>query len=584
MDLGFDLRYYMSLLRRRFFYVFIPFLLIAGGSAAVALKLPPIYKSTGKILVESQQIPDDLVRSTVTSYADERIEIIKQRVMTRENLLRIVEKFKLFESRGSELSNTEIVDAMQNSIEVAPVTSGLAGLRRRAGTTIAFTVSVEHEYPHVAVQVANELVTLFLDENVRTRTSRAAETTEFLEQESGKLKNQVDAIEAQIADYKQQYSESLPEHVELRISMLERAQAELKETEREIKAIEAERRFLNIQMDAIKAGFAVDGAVRRDGIDALTPEQELKRLQVELLEKSAVYNSTHPDIVILERRVTALKKRVKSVVTRKDMEDRLRELRIQLKEAQSRFAAGHPEVQMLNKEIGSLTERLAVLGPDVPGGSGKADAIDPIRANVSVQLDIAAGKLTSLSAQREALKKKISSLEAMIIQTPQVERGLRSLSRDYQNALAKYEEVKAKAMEAKLAENLEEDKKAERFSLLEPPVQPEEPVKPNRRKLLAIGLALAAAAGGGGLFLIESIDGSIRGTAGYIAMLKQRPLISIPYIVTPREVRRRRRLFLSALLLIVLAIGATLVAVHFYYKPLDILWYKVVDRLQWISG
>ncbi|MCG8544191.1 MAG: Wzz/FepE/Etk N-terminal domain-containing protein [Alphaproteobacteria bacterium] len=580
MHYGFDLRYYLSLLRRRFLYILIPFAVVAGVSTAIVLVLPPIYRSTGKILVESQQIPVDLVRSTVTSYADERIQIIKQQVMTRENLLRIVEKFNLFSDRKQRMSSTEVVDAMQKAIVVAPLSTNLQGLRRRAGGTIAFTVSFEHEQANTAMRVANELVTLFLDENVRSRTFRATETTEFLEQEASKLKKQVDAIEAEVAKYKQQYSQSLPEHLSLRISMLERAQSSLKETNREIKSIAAEKRFLDIQLDAIKAGFSAAAGLKDGATGTPTPEAELKRLQLELVGKSAVYKATHPDLIVLKNKVEALEKRVTTRMERKDLQVRLNELETQREELRARFAKGHPKIKSLTKEIAGVRQNLETLPAGTASASARGADIDPARANVLAKIEVANGRQISLSNQRDALKKRIADLEAMIVQIPQVERGLRSLSRDYENALKKYEEVKSKAMEAQLGKSLEEDKKAERFVLLEPPVHPDKPVKPNRQKLLMLGLALAFAAGAGGIMLIESVDGSIRGTAGFIGMLKQRPLIAIPYIVTPGEIRRRRWAIIAMILGALALIACALVVLHFHYKPLDVLWFKILDRLQ----
>ena len=63
----------------------------------LALAWPPTYRSTGTILIEQQEIPTDLVRSTVTSYADERVQIISQRVMTTQNLLEIIRRYELYQ-------------------------------------------------------------------------------------------------------------------------------------------------------------------------------------------------------------------------------------------------------------------------------------------------------------------------------------------------------------------------------------------------------------------------------------------------------------------------------------------------------
>src|ERR1700760_4056597 len=114
--------FYWELLKRRWAYFFIPFALISCAGVAAAWLWPPTYLSEGKILVQSQQIPTELVRPTVTSAAQERIQVIEQRTMTRDILLAIVDKFKLFPERRALMSPTQLVELMKKSIKIQPVT------------------------------------------------------------------------------------------------------------------------------------------------------------------------------------------------------------------------------------------------------------------------------------------------------------------------------------------------------------------------------------------------------------------------------------------------------------------------------
>ena len=79
--------------RKTLIVVFVLAMLIA---LAVALLLPPRYRSFGTILIEQQEMPQELVRSTVTSYADERVQVISKRVMTTETLLGIIQRYNLY--------------------------------------------------------------------------------------------------------------------------------------------------------------------------------------------------------------------------------------------------------------------------------------------------------------------------------------------------------------------------------------------------------------------------------------------------------------------------------------------------------
>src|SRR3981081_1231342 len=111
-DLGLDPSYYYGILKKRIFYILVPFVLVLAAGFAAAMLWPPTYLSEGKILVESQQIPTDLVRPTVTTSSKERLQVTEQRVMTRENLLAILDKYQMFPDRRNSLSRTELLDLM----------------------------------------------------------------------------------------------------------------------------------------------------------------------------------------------------------------------------------------------------------------------------------------------------------------------------------------------------------------------------------------------------------------------------------------------------------------------------------------
>jgi capsular polysaccharide biosynthesis protein len=233
IDLGRYLRpkYLMDLARRRLLYFLIPFLLIAPAGAAVVLMLPPIYLSEGRLLVESQRIPTELVRPTVTSLAAERIQIIEQRLTTRDNMLALVEKYKLFANRRDVLSSTELVDLMKERTKIRPLELG-----RRVGdrVTMALTVGFEHEQPDVAAKVAGELVTLILNEDLRNRTSRANETTRFLAREVSRLQAELAAVDTQIAELRRSRAETAQ-------ATQARQQATLEQTSAEIAKLKTER-------------------------------------------------------------------------------------------------------------------------------------------------------------------------------------------------------------------------------------------------------------------------------------------------------------------------------------------------------
>jgi protein tyrosine kinase modulator len=200
---GLDPSHYFEILKKRKFYILVPFILVAAVGFAVVMLWPPTYLSEGKILVESQQIPTDLVRPTVTATARERLQVIEQRVMTRDNVLAIMDKYQIFADRRDTLSRTELLDLMRENIRIKPVE--VDQLRGREGrSTIALTVGFTNRRPDIATKVANDLITLFLNEDARNRTNRAMETTKFLGREVQRLEGDLGSIENKISELKRQ--------------------------------------------------------------------------------------------------------------------------------------------------------------------------------------------------------------------------------------------------------------------------------------------------------------------------------------------------------------------------------------------
>jgi len=195
--------HYYQILRKRIFYLVVPFLIVFAIGFAGAMLWPPTYLSEGKILVESQQIPTDLVRPTVTATAAERIQVIQQRVLTRDNLLAVMDKYQVYANRRESLSRTELLDLMRENTHIDPVELDQQR-RRNEAVTIALRVGFTDRRPDIATKVANELLTLFLNEDARNRTNRAMETTKFLAREVQRLEGELGSVETKLAEAKRQ--------------------------------------------------------------------------------------------------------------------------------------------------------------------------------------------------------------------------------------------------------------------------------------------------------------------------------------------------------------------------------------------
>ena len=245
---GLNFSHYIDILKRRFFYFLIPFGLVSILGLWFAAIQKPNYLSEGKILVESQAIAPDLVRPLVTGTAIERIQLIQQRIMTRDNLLSIANKFGLFPQRAG------VLDLMRESTKIKPV--DMEGQSRQSANTIAFTVGFEYEDRQLAMRVANEFVTLIVNEDARSRTSRATEAVRILTSETKDIEDKLEATQTQIFEVARRPREVVPDVPEQQKSQL----------------------------------------------------AALAALKAELIQKSSVYSDAHPAVTALKKRIAAMEK------------------------------------------------------------------------------------------------------------------------------------------------------------------------------------------------------------------------------------------------------------------------------------
>lgn len=564
---------YVNVLARRKWQILITAVVLIPIAVAPAFWLPPVYQSSATILIEAQGIPADLVRSTVTSYADERIQVITQRVMTRANLTRIIEKFDLYAGERAKEPLELVLTRMRDSVKLTTVSAPTG--ERGGEVTIAFTLSFEGPSATMVQQVASELASLYLNENIRSRREQAAEASSFLTDEAQRLASQVTALEQTLAEFKRKHAASLPELNDLNLQMLERTDRELLEIGRTVGVLQERKVLLQAEIAKIVAAAPADAA-------ALSPAEQLRKLETAYSSARAAYSPEHPDVQRLRREIDSLSGETAANDTRASLETRRSAVLQSLDAARAKYSPDHPDVVSLEREVAALEASLAQAPAEWPTPTRSAtpgSAADALVITLGTQLQTVELELAARQGQRQLLQAKLAAYESRMRAAPEVEREFRALSRDYDNALVKYRDIKAKQMEADVAQQLEQERKAERFTLIEPPQAPVQPIRPNRQAILLLGISLSAAAGLGLAFAAEALDGRVHGADSVRRVFRDSPLGMIPYLEN-RADRRRRRLRIGVTVsVVVVAITVALLALHYLWMPLDVAWLSVERRL-----
>lgn len=557
-----DFREYLAILRRHAIQIIAVTIALAAVTVAVAVGLPPVYRSTATILVQEQEIPPDLVRSTITSFADERIQVISQQVMTRAVLLQLVDKYGLYEKYRGRESNESIVERMRKDIKLATVDASISDRSsgRRVNATIAFELSFDSPHPERAQKVVDELVSLFLQENVKARQQSAAETTAFLTQEAERLGKQIQETEAKLAEFKRRYAGRTPESSAVNMQLAERTESELLRIEREMSMLQDRKLSLEAQLPLIKPTLPVVTTAGNERV--LTPTERLRSLQAQYASSSAAYGPDHPDIRRMQREIAALKADVGTSDADGGNAARRIELETELAALKERYSEDHPDVQKVKRSIAALNVSDAKVmsggraSPRRPVNELNQQPDNPAYITLTTQLDSTRRELAQLGALRDDLRAKQRTYDSRLLQIPEIEREYRDLTRDYDNAQTRYREVKAKQMQAEVAMELEKDRKAERFALSEPPTLPERPASPNRMRIALIGLVASLGSGIGLAWLRDLLNPSVKGPLELARIARVPVLTAIPYIETRRErVAKWRRTLVEIVVILLLAIG-----------------------------
>lgn len=548
-------------------------------TALLALFWPPAYRSSATILIEQQEIPTDLVRSTVSTYADQRIQIINQRVMTRANLVEIIRKYDLYakEQRSDPLEI--VVDKMRKDIQMNTVSADVVDPRSGQPTqaTIAFTLAYENESPQLAQKVTSELTSLFLNENLQTRRQMASQTSDFLTEETERVNAQISGLEQQFAEFKQNNAGRMPDLAEFNMQLADRTDRELADVEQNLRTLKERRIYLEAQLAQISPRGSL---YAESGERILDSQDRLKSLRARYISQSAVYAPDHPDLLRMRKEIASLEDEVgKTGSAIKEMDASLTLAQGELAESRQRYGDGHPTVQRLERQVALLEQALAKQ-PAVSDTKVTTEADNPAYIQIQAQLQATDGEINALQNRQVSLKERLRNIESRLADAPEVEQKYRALTRDYDNAWAKYNELKAKQMEAKLAESLETERKGERFTLIDPPLLPEKPDKPNRLVIILLGVLLSFTAGISVVAVRAGMDGTIHDARELAAVTGMSPLVSIPYIQTRQDVQKNiRHKWLVGGTAAATVIGVV-VGVHFVYMPLDVLWYVVLRRFQ----
>jgi succinoglycan biosynthesis transport protein ExoP len=514
---------YLGIAKRRKWSLIIPAIVVFLGACIVAKVLPSVYKSTATILIEEQDVPTDFVKTTVTSYAEQRLQTIYQKIMSFSQLQEMIDNFKLYPNLKKRWTIDQIVTKMRDDITLE-LTGGdvlKKSNSRRNENAVAFSISYDGKDPMKVQQVVNKISYLFLDENIKVREKQATDTLQFLKHEMDRISGNLADLDGKMAKLKEEHFNELPSQLQINIRNLNQAEGDISRLKDQLQGLKEKAGNLKVQLAGIPQRLE----------EAENTNTQLEKLKMQLIQLQSRYSDQYPDVIKTKAEIDELQKQIKSK------------------------AAESPKPRYTKT-------------PDNPAYIALAAQLSGIQTDIdSTQRQIKeAAKLANIYRKRVA-------------NTPKVEEAYNTLIAQRNNTQAKYDDLMRKHMEAKVAQGLEREQKGEHFTLIDPPRFPSKPYKPNRLKILLIGLVLAIGSGIGLTMLREMNDHSIR-DSDTLAMATSFPVLAgIPEIVTKEDIQRKRKKQILIVIGLVLFVVGAVVAFNYLVMNMNVLWAKLLQRL-----
>ena len=496
----------LRIVRTRIWVLLVPFALVSAATALIVHGLPDRYRSETVILVVPQRVPEEYVRSTVTTRIEDRLQSLVQQILSRSRLERIIQDFDLYADERRTGIMEDIVETMRHDI----------GVNILPGE--AFRISYTGANPRTVTRVTERLASLFIEENFRDREVLAEGTNQFLEAQLEDARRRLIEQEKKVEAYRKRFAGQLPSQLESNLQVLQNSQMQVQAILESInrdrdRRLVLERQIADLEQQG-QAALVIAAPAPADASANATPAQRLAAAKATLATLQLRLKPNHPDILRLNRLIRDLENKVEQDAQDTPVSAEATDLSPAETARRRRIAELNLEMQLLDRQIDEKQN------------------------------------------DQQRLRAQIASYQTRVEVAPTRESEMTELTRDYQTLQDMYKSLLSKKEESSIAANLERRQIGEQFKLLDPARVAEKPYSPNRPRLTFIGMAAGLAIGVLFVALMEYRDKSFKTDEEIMRVLSLPVLAVVPVMLTQAEQRWawRRRLLLG------LGYGTTVVA------------------------
>jgi polysaccharide chain length determinant protein (PEP-CTERM system associated) len=506
-----DIEDYFDIVRRHKAWILGPTFTALVLSTVVACLWPDTYVSTGIIRVVPPQVPESYVPTNINSQMSQRVNSMYQTISSRGNLTNIINLYDLYRRDRSRKPMEDVVEQMRRDIKISNVVPLSQGEREIS----AFQISFSYDNRIVAQKVTADLVSRFMTENTRERTTQSVLTTQFLKDQLENAKKELDTIEQKLTNFRTSANGRLPDQVQQNATQMAMLEQRISNMNTSLARISQDKMLLEADLRTAKSQRAAltptaENVVRKQQNERLVQlDREIMQLEAALTTLRQHYKDTYPD--------------VRKVQAQLSTAQQLREKALAEEEKESK------EPVVASKRVDPMYER-------------ETRQLDAVIERLEAQLQAKDTEAKTYQDNIASAEKGIKVVQGRIESTPISEQQYADIIRDREMAKLKYDDLNKKRSQSQIAEDLERRQQGETLEVLDPASLPQSPTQPKRAIIIGAGAGMGFVLG---LFLAgarEAKDTSLKNLKDVRAYTQLTILGSVPLLENDLVVRRRKRL------------------------------------------
>ncbi|MEW6983631.1 XrtA system polysaccharide chain length determinant [Colwelliaceae bacterium 6471] len=417
--------------------------------------MPNVFESNARVYVDTQSLLRPLLRGlTVETNPDIQIRLMVKTLLSRPNLERISRMTDLDVQANNSEQYEAIINRLKSDLKIST-----------AGRENIYSLSIEDKDPQMAKNIVQSALTVFI-ENTLGETRNDSDTAQkFLTTQIKEYENRLTTAEAKLTDFKQKYSDILP-------NQSGGFYSQLSSEKEKLKAIELELLETKTRLDSAKKQLEFDSN------SATNPENKIKN-------DSSIETT---------------------------FDSRIAELEATLDSLQLRYTDMHPDVREVKRRLEHLnTQRKEEIEKYI-SASNDSDSNyasvnqSPVMQEVQIQVNRLQNQVASLNVRADSYRERVKELESKVHTLPEIEAELVALNRGYEITKSKHDELLSRRETAQLAQQADQTTDKIQFRVIDPPRAATKPSGPKRYVLFSVVTILGIGVGVGLSLLMSQLS------------------------------------------------------------------------------